>query len=208
MSKKHPLLDNYKNQIKLCLAMCSFALSLFTTHPNVCNYISNQGPLPLVRGGNGEYPWEKRERGAFHSKQMQMLKDNIEDRFIDGDDTSPPGHPASYSPGYQRLQKKPKVASYITLRPYTMLQAILLSLFGVGILSVKILSPVQRLLITKLPRCQKVSTPSPLGSRQGSPTPTNDFVSHHSSAPTTFLSTLSWNNARERGNIKTRNMQL
>ena len=59
---------------------------------------------------------------------------------------------------------------------------------GVGILSVKILSPVQRLLITKLPRCQKVSTPSPLGSRQGSPTPTNDFVSHHSSAPTTFLS--------------------
>ena len=46
----------------------------------------------------------------------------------------------------------------------------------------------ERLLITKLPRCQKVSTPSPLGSRQGSPTPTNDFVSHHSSAPTTFLS--------------------
>ena len=28
----------------------------------------------------------------------------------------------------------------------------------------------------------------PLGSRQGSPTPTNDFVSHHSSTPTTFLS--------------------
>ena len=119
---------------------------------------------------------------------MSMLKDNIEDRYIEDDDASPQGHPASYSPGYQRLQKKPKVASYITLRPYTMLQAILLSLFGVGILSVKILSPVQRLLITKLPRCQKVSTPSPLGSRQGSPTPTNDFVSHHSSAPTTFLS--------------------
>ena len=137
---------------------------------------------------------------------MMMLKDNIEDSYIDGDDASPPGHPASYSPGYQRLQKKPKVASYITLRPYTMLQAILL--FHFLILSVKILSPVQRLLITKLPRCQKVSTPSPLGSRQGSPTPTNDFVSHHSSAPTTFLSTLSWNNARERENTKTCNMQL
>ena len=102
------------------------------------------------------------------------------------DGASPPGHPASYSPGYQRLQKKPKVTSYINSRPCTMLQAILLFFFW--ILSLKILSPVQRLLITKLPRCQKVSTPSPLGSRQGSPTPTNDFVSHHSSAPTTFLS--------------------
>ena len=109
--------------------MCSFALSLFTTHPNVCNYISNQGPLPLVRGGNGEYPWEKRERGALHSKQMSMLKDN---RYMDGDGASPQGHPASYSPGYQRLQKKPKVASYITLRPYTMLQAILCSFFEWG----------------------------------------------------------------------------
>ena len=63
---------------------------------------------------------------------MMMLKDNIEDSYIDGDDASPPGHPASYSPGYQRLQKKPKVASYITLRPYTMLQAILCSFFEWG----------------------------------------------------------------------------
>ena len=61
-----------------------------------------------------------------------MLKDNIEDSYIDGDDASPQGHPASYSPGYQRLQKKPKVASYITLRPCTMLQAILCSFFEWG----------------------------------------------------------------------------
>ena len=137
------------------------------------------------------YRWSRMRRVNTHGrrekgKQMSMLKDNIENSYVDGDDASPPGHPASYSPGYQRLQKKPKVASYITSRPCTMLQAILCSFFW--ILSLKILSPVQRLLITKLPRCQKVSTPSPLGSRQGSPTPTNDFVSHHSSAPTTFLS--------------------
>ena len=100
-----------------------------TTHPNVRINIGNQGPLPLVRDEKGEHPWEKRERGALHSKQMSMLKDNIENSYVDGDDASPPGHPASYSPGYQRLQKKPKVASYITLRPYTMLQAILLSPF-------------------------------------------------------------------------------
>ena len=103
-----------------------------TKYPNVCINISNQGPLPLVRDEKGKYPWEKRERGALHSKQMSMLKDNIKDSYIDGDDASPPGHPASYSPGYQRLQKKPKVASYITLRPCTMLQAILCSFFEWG----------------------------------------------------------------------------
>ena len=128
-----------------------------TTHPNnVCINISNQV----------HYRWSgmrkvnthgRREKGGhFTASKWRCWKTTLN---MDGDDANPPGHPASYSPGYQRLQKKPKVASYITLRPYTMLQAILLSLFGVGILSVKILSPVQRLLITKLPRCQKVSTP-------------------------------------------------
>ena len=112
----------------LCgLQLCIRSDTASLTHPNVCINISNQGPLPLVRDEKGEHPWERRERGALHSKQMSMLKDNIEDSYIDGVGASPPGHPASYSPGYQRLQKKPKVASYITSRPCTMLQAILCS---------------------------------------------------------------------------------
>ena len=55
-----------------CLAMCTVHLHYFcleiTTLPNVCINISNQGPLPLVRDEKGEHPWEKRERGALHSK--------------------------------------------------------------------------------------------------------------------------------------------
>ena len=97
--KKHPPLDNDKNQTKLVLwQLFSIHLQMvhvlqcvhlhylcleITTHPNVCINISNQGPLPLVRDEKGEHPWEKRERGALHSKQMSMLKDNIEDSHID-----------------------------------------------------------------------------------------------------------------------------
>ena len=82
--KKHPPLDNDKNQTKLVLwQLFSIHLQMvhvlqcvhlhylcleITTHPNVRINIGNQGPLPLVRGEKGEHPWERRERGAFHWK--------------------------------------------------------------------------------------------------------------------------------------------